>query len=169
MKAHLRSGLNACLALALLAAGARAGAAQDANAPLPEFSATSLGELEVPSDRLSSRERWLLIYVQPNCKPCERVLRVFQMRESQPDYTDKVIILVGGATVEQVRQLSAQMSWLPESSWYADTTKNASTALDVKGAPVVYGVQRNNIEWSLVGSLAKQDTLQSILSTWFQE
>jgi hypothetical protein len=136
-------------------------------AGLPAFAVKTLDDTEAQSDRLSSRRQWLLIYVQPNCKPCEEVFNVFRREgEEQPDLTQKVVVVVGGATVEEASMLAEHVPWLPRSSWYADPSRQAAAALSVKGAPTVYGVRQGKVEWELKGAKANPRMLKSILETW---
>lgn len=141
-------------------------AAQAQQSPLPSFEVTALDGSVTQSSDLSARKQWLLIYVQPNCKPCEDIFRVFQKKDGPHDLTQKVLVIVGGATVEEAQQLAKRISWLPSSAWYADESKRAAAALDVKGAPTVYGVRQGNIEWDLKGAPANERMLKSILETW---
>jgi hypothetical protein len=134
---------------------------------LPAFVVRTLDDAEAQSDQLSARRQWLLIYVQPNCKPCEEVFNAFKREsEEQPDLTQKVVVLVGGATVEEASMLAEHVPWLPRSSFYADPSKQAAAALSVKGAPTVYGVRQGKLEWELKGAKATPRMLKSILETW---
>lgn len=114
-------------------------AAQEA--PLPPFTVQTLDGVEVQSSELSTRWQWLLIYVQPNCKPCEDIFRAFRRKDSETDLAQKVVIVVGGATVEEANALAARISWLPRSSWYADPSRKVMYELSVKGSPTVFGVR----------------------------
>lgn len=134
--------------------------------PLPSFQVTNLDGQPVQSAQLSAKNQWLLVYVQPNCRPCAELFKAFQKKEAQPDLSDKVIVVVGGGTVEQAKALAQRTPWIPQASWYADPTKAAAPALKVKGAPVVFGVRQGNIEWDLSGVLADEKSLKSILDTW---
>lgn len=147
------------------AAAVRARQAQPAE--LPAFAVRTLDDAEAQSNQLSARRQWLLIYVQPNCKPCEEVFNAFKREsEEQPDLTQKVVVLVGGATVEEASMLAEHVPWLPRSSFYADPSKQAAAALSVKGAPTVYGVRQGKLEWELKGAKANPRMLKSILETW---
>lgn len=142
-------------------------ARQTQPAELPAFAVRTLDDAEAQSDQLSARRQWLLIYVQPNCKPCEEVFNAFKREsEEQPDLTQKVVVLVGGATVEEASMLAEHVPWLPRSSFYADPSKQAAAALSVKGAPTVYGVRQGKLEWELKGAKANPRMLKSILETW---
>jgi hypothetical protein len=142
-------------------------ARQAQQAQLPAFAVKTLDGTEAQSDQLSTRRQWLLIYVQPNCKPCEEVFNVFRREgEAQPDLTQKVVVVVGGATVEEASELAEHVPWLPRSAWYADPSRQAASALSVKGAPTVYGVRQGKVEWELKGAKANPRMLKSILETW---
>jgi len=172
MKPVLNRGALLLAILVALASAAPHAAARRARqsqqpAELPAFAVRTLDDAEAQSDQLSARRQWLLVYVQPNCKPCEEVFNAFKREsEEQPDLTQKVVVLVGGATAEEAGMLADHVPWLPRSSFYADPSRQAAAALSVKGAPTVYGVRQGRLEWELKGAKANPRMLKSILETW---
>lgn len=155
------------LALASAPPRAAAYARQGEATALPAFAVKNLDGAETQSDQLSARRQWLLVYVQPNCKPCEEVFNALRRDDdAQADLSQKVVVIVGGATAEEAGELAEHVSWLPRSAWYADPSRQAAAALSVKGAPTVYGVRQGKVEWELKGTKATPRMLKSILGTW---
>lgn len=160
------------LALALLSALLAATPPVPARAqqrPLPAFAVETLDGAEEPGDQLSARRQWLLIYVQPNCAPCAEVFKALRRNGEQPDLTEKVVVVVGGATADEAKKLAGRAPWLPPAAWRADPSRRAAAALSVKGSPTVYGVRLGKIEWDLKGATADPRVLKSILETWIEE
>jgi len=145
----------------------RAGAM--ATMPLPDFEVTALDGRVVGSKHLSSSPKWLLIYVQPNCSPCKEVFRALERNESQPDLSGKIIVLVGGVDAEEAKRMARRWPSAPESSWYVDPLGRAAVELKLQGAPIVFGIHQDTIEWDLSGVPADSNTLKSILTTWCED
>ena len=104
------------LTLALLAAllpAAQPARVRAQQAPLPEFTVQTLDGEEVQSGELSTQQHWLLVYVRPNCAPCVDVFKVFEQSTSPFGMTSKVVVVVGGATLEEANRLAERVPWLP--------------------------------------------------------
>ncbi len=135
--------------------------------PLPDFIVTSLdGQTTVTSAQLAAApDRWLLIYLQPNCQPCREVLRVLEKKDA--DYGRRVIVIVGGAATDgEVNTLVAKSPWIAADSWYRDDSKEVAAKLRLGGVPMIYGVHDAQMQWELTGVLADTKSLKSILTTW---
>jgi hypothetical protein len=137
--------------------------------PLGDFALTALDGRTVQSSQLATADKWLLIYVKPNCRPCEELLRHFQIENPPADYARKVIVIVGGASPEELSRMAERTPWLPAESWYADGRNEAAQSLRAKGMPIVMGVLKRNVEWSLVGVLRDVESFKSIRDSWFTE
>lgn len=153
------------LVCALLVALAALAAAAETT-PLPVFELVALDGSTVKSDELPVDDKWLLVYMQPHCRPCDGLLRLFENRDEGTDHARKVVVVVGGASAEEVQALADKAPWLPRSSWYADPRRQAARALRIQGSPVVMGVLNNAVEWNLAGVAADAERLKSILVTW---
>ena len=167
MKLTARGYALTLVLLAALSPAAQPARAQQA--PLPEFAVQTLDGEEVQSGDLSTEQHWLLVYVRPNCAPCVDVFKVFRPDTGRPGMTSKVVVIVGGATVEEANELAERVPWLPRSVWHVDVSKQAATALSVKGAPTVYGVREGKVEWDLKGATDGQRRLKSILESWGEQ
>jgi hypothetical protein len=153
----------AFVALTLLTISSRA---TEAPGPLPDFELKTLDKRPVRSQRLPTKGRWLLVYVEAACVPCEDVFRAFDREQPLSDLPQKVVVVVGGKTAEEVKRMAARFPWLPADCWYADPSREAGAALKAHGVPRVYGVSGDRVEWSLGGTLADHKKLQSILLAW---
>lgn len=162
-----RRTLTLALLLALLgAAHPPARAQQEQSPPLPEFTVKTLDGAEVGSAGLSAERQWLLVYVRPNCAPCEEVFKVIRQSPARSYMVHRVVVLVGGATAEEAEALAARMPWLPRSAWHLDESKQAAEALSVKGAPTAYGVREGKVRWDLKGATDDSRRLKSIIESW---
>src|SRR5438309_5730870 len=64
--------------------------------PMPAFHVIAASGTEVASDRLSTSERWLLIYVTPGSVACERLLRALD-GWSPLRLSARAVVVVGGS------------------------------------------------------------------------
>ena len=53
-------------------------------------------------------------------------------------------------------------------AWYADETNDAARALEIQGAPVLVGVERGEIKWTISGVLNDPKALESVVRTWVE-
>lgn len=171
MKLSLNHKWTIILGLAFLCAllPARASGQQQQDAPVPAFEVKALDGHAVRSNQLTPAPKWLLIYVEPSCRPCDVLLRVFRQEPPRADLRQKVIVLVGRGTVADARELADRFDWIPADSWYSDETGKASEALHAQGAPIAHGIVLGGIAWKLGGSLPEHQSLESILLTWIDK
>ena len=164
------------IALAALAAGAaRAqGRAAPFDSPLAQgrllsdFPLTRLDGTVVRSGAaLPGEGKWLLVYVQANCRPCDRLLSLVK-QDDHPELPLRMVIVTGGArdTASGMRDKRVDLA---AAQWYADETREAWTALHMAGAPMVFGVRDQTIQWSLSGMLKSDSDVKSILASWAAE
>src|SRR2546426_7390341 len=84
----------------VLAVGASALAAGEQQA-LPAFDLVSADGAAVASSRLSTAPRWLLVYVTPDCRSCDRlVAAVIDWQRTLPP--NRIVFVVGGSSSEGV-------------------------------------------------------------------
>ena len=167
MRARKTTGRTLILFAALMLT-AQDGARAAGTKPLPEFRVSALDGRTVRSSDLAADENWLLIYIEPGCRPCDGVLKVFDRAAPVADVRRRVVVVVGGRTVEETKLLAERFRWLPEACWYADPARRAAQALKAGGAPVVYGVRGDQLEWTLNGTLSDAKKLESVLLTWLE-
>src|SRR5688572_30306426 len=72
-------------------------------APLPKANLTTLRGDSTALGSLSWTGSWLILYVRADCGACEGMLRTV---ESQPEVTQRTIVVVGGADADAVKRLA---------------------------------------------------------------
>lgn len=84
------------------------------------------------------------------------------------DAPRKLIIVVGGASVKEVKEMAARMPWIPEGSWYADPSNEVAAKFKWVAAPVITGVTKNEVKWSYAGVPPHGLPLRSLMSAWHE-
>lgn len=175
---------------------------------LPAFEVTDLSGRVFASGELPMRENWVLVYVRPNCRPCEAVFRALgDERSSRTNGAEhaaarragesggaaasrrgraekggarasyfadlqgapqKLIIVVGGASVEELKAMAAAMPWIPQAVWYADPERQLTSKMKWQAAPVVAGVREGSIVWRYTGVPPEGLPLRSLMSNWHE-
>jgi hypothetical protein len=85
------------------------------------------------------------------------------------DAQRKVIVVVGGASVADVREMSAQMPWIPQGSWYADPSRQIASKLGFQAAPVIAGIKNGSVKWSYTGLPPQGMPLRALMSSWHEQ
>jgi len=132
---------------------------------LPAFDVQSVDGVESPSAALARDGRWVLVYVQPRCRPCDSLLSLLK-KEDLPR-PERVVILVGGS-LEEAKALSSRFPELAAASWYVDKA-GGFESLKLTGVPIVLGLQESRIGWRLAGVLPKSSDMRSIVLSWIEE
>lgn len=130
--------------------------------PLPAFSVQRMDGTAVKSSDWSLQGKWLLIYV-------ERGSDVLLRRLTQQDYPQlagRIIMVAGGMQPQDAQNLQNRFPDLVGASWYVDTPRNASAALDLHSAPVIIGIQDGMMRWRINGFPADRKFMHSLLTTW---
>lgn len=135
--------------------------------PLPVFDLTALDGTSTTSAQLTMSDRWLLLYVEPSCRPCDGLLRLVK-KEEFPKVPPAMTIIVGGVAIEAVRALRDRYPDLAEASWYSDQSKHACAQLSIKGAPVLLGLRQGVIAWRFTGVLPDATHMKSVLQSWLE-
>lgn len=136
------------------------------NGPLPAFTATAADGTLVASGDLSAETQYVLVYVKPNCQPCDRVLSLIKAAKS-PQFTSRVVVVVNGDVSSGARYVARLVP--PEAgplTWYADSDGSAYRALRMSGAPMLVGVKGGRVMWSIAGVLNDAATVESVVRTW---
>lgn len=160
----------AAMAAAVLALGATAGRVRAAGpSPLPDFELTQLDGRTIPSrTAVPTQGKWLLVYVQARCAPCDRLLGLIKL-DQYPFLPSRMLIVQGGASAADTILARQKFGDLETAQWYADGSRSAWTALQMSGVPMVFGMRDNVIEWSISGVFPSGDELKTILSSWVAE
>src|SRR5882724_743617 len=156
---HSMRWLGAASVAVTVFVGIRAGAME--RMAVPSFGLTAADGHTVQSDQMPHQGKWLLIYVQPHCGPCDALLNLVK-KEQLAGAPEQVLVVVGG-TLDDVSAVQHRFPDLAAVSWYADPNKSAFTELKLQGVPVVLGVRQDTIEWSVAGILGDDAHFKSII------
>jgi len=138
--------------------------AQSADRPLPAFTLSDASGRSVSSAELATGGRSVVVFVKPGCRPCEQLLggiariadggsvpRLTVIVESSPD-----------AAAAYVRGLPQPLATVP---WLADASAEGWHALELKGLPVVVGIEGPQIAWTHIGAPERR-LLEPLMRTW---
>lgn len=150
--------------------GVQAGA-QNPGAPLtqlPDFTATDATGRLVAAGTLARPSHWLLFYTRDQCVPCDRVLSVLSQSQSPAlkrgaPYS---IVLAHPRTHDALDTERAKYPALTDALWLEEKDGSATTALAVKGAPMLYGMRGSQIAWVVPGGLDNINTVEKIAGAW---
>lgn len=146
---------------------AAAAAAQDR--AVPEFVVRNSADQEVASSVMSVQTKWLLVYMTPDCRPCNALMRSLPRWQSA-ELMVRVVLVVAGTHADAKawieKSLPADMHTL---TWYADPARRAAKALELTGAPVLIGVRDGRMEWQLGGVLNSPAALESVVRSWVED
>jgi hypothetical protein len=142
-------------------------AAQDR--ALPEFIVRNSADQEVASTVMSVQPKWLLVYVSPDCRPCNTLMRALPKWQSA-ELMVRVVLVVAAKHADAKawieKSLPPEMHGL---TWYADPERQAGRALELTGAPVLVGVRNGILEWQLGGVLNSPSALESVVRSWVED
>jgi hypothetical protein len=136
--------------------------------PLASFSVGDAGGSSVSSEQLQHKGKWLLIYMNADCRGCDSLLNQVHAK-SAPARTRKIVIVVGKIPPSQLQRFAARFG--PEwqlASWYADPDQQAFSKLKLSGVPVALGLRDSQVEWSLSGKGPGATYPTSALNTWIK-
>jgi len=131
---------------------------------LPRVTVISTGGAPVASDRLSSSDRWLLIYVAPACVSCQRLLRALDGWHL-PQVSERVVVVVRGSREAIDTEVSPMLSALQV---YEDPEGNLARPLDLTGAPALLGIEHGRIDWSIDGVLNDPAIVEPLARSWLE-
>jgi len=144
---------------------APAGASVDAERSLAVFSVTSASGASVASSALSTEPRWLLIYVTPACKSCDRLIESLEQWQS-PQLTARTVIVVRGQNA--ARYVADHKSPDLDAAWYTDEDDHGWRSLDLKSAPALIGVEHGEVKWAVSGVLNDPKTVEPMVRRWVE-
>jgi hypothetical protein len=136
--------------------------------PLPAFSLTRGDGSTIASAALVRPGAWALIYVAPRCVPCAAVLRSLD-RAAHPTLAPRLVVIVGGATPDDLREEAALYPDLSDATWLADPASVIPQPIGEAGVPAIIGLRGATIEWGLTGVLTDPADAKSILVNWLAQ
>ena len=156
---------RAAVVAALLATAYQPVAAVE-KGPLPAFTVTTLDGTPIDSRLMTPETQYVLLYVRPDCRPCDRLLALLRSADSPP-FTSRIVVIVNGApgagAAYVARHLPAAAGRV---TWYADTQGDGYRALRLTGMPELIGVKNGEMMWSIAGVLNDASTVESVVRTW---
>jgi hypothetical protein len=163
-KSVIRMACAAAAALFLSGAVQMVGAIE--KRVLPPFTVTRPDGTAIDSRHLTGEPQYVVLYVRPDCRPCDRLLSLVRSANS-PQFTSRVVVIVNGQTAAGAayvgRHIPADAGPV---TWYADTDGAGYTALRLTGTPELIGVKDGQMMWSVAGVLNDAATVESVVRTW---
>jgi len=133
---------------------------------MPDFQIARPDGTTVSTTQIPQTGKWFLIYTKQNCAGCDRFLRLFGKAENQllPSH---IAIVVSGATPDRITETAGKFPDLADATWYADPSQTGIPPLQIKGMPIIFGVNDSTLAWSIMG-VPSSDTarLKAILKSW---
>jgi len=149
--------------IAMLAAGVAifTGASLAAPPPhaLPSFDVTAADGSVTQTAQIARNGKWLLIFVKPNCPPCDSLLSVLDSDSTQDG--SRVAVIVKAPSASSLAQLKLRYPRIAKSAWYADVHAKAASSLEVPASPTTLGMRGAQIAWRMTGSIAVLPTDES--------
>jgi hypothetical protein len=134
--------------------------------PLPAFTVTRLDGTPIDSTLMTAESQYVLLYVRPDCRPCDRLLALLKSVNS-PQFTSRVVVIVSGApgagATYVARHIPAAAGPV---TWYADAQGDGYRALRLAGMPELIGVKNGEMMWSIAGVLNDAATVESVVRAW---
>ena len=141
--------------------------AQRTSRPLPPFKVYDAGAAPAASATLAAPGRVVVIYIKPDCRPCDQLLGALG-RLGDPALTSRFVFVIGGSVADGSAFAARTLSDFGNATWFADADGEAWAALELKGLPVMMGVEGQRIEWTLRGA-ADRSLLESLVRTWLTQ
>jgi hypothetical protein len=134
--------------------------------PLPAFTVTTLDGAPIDSTLMTPETQYVLLYVRPDCRPCDRLLALLRSASS-PQFTSRVVVIVNGAPEASAAYVARHIpAAAGPVTWYADTQGDGYRALRLAGMPELIGVKNGEMMWSIAGVLNDAATVESVVRTW---
>jgi hypothetical protein len=87
---------------------------------------------------------------------------------SSPSFTNRTVVIVRGSAADAAVYVAAHAARDDAPTWYADEGGSAGQALGVKSAPMLIGVQRGQIDWTISGVLNDPKAVESVIRKWVE-
>jgi hypothetical protein len=136
---------------------------------LPAFEVVNAAGEATPSAMMGPGGRWLLVYVTPECRSCQRLFTAMEDWNSAP-LAAATVVLVQGDHASASRYAADRLpASVVGTRWFADAAGAGRQALKLTGSPVIIGMQDQQIRWALAGVLNDPAALESALRTWVEQ
>lgn len=135
--------------------------------PLPQVALADRAGAAVPAERIAQEGRWLLIYIQKDCRTCMTMLRQVQ-GEEEADLA-RVTIIFEDASTKDFDDLIKEMPRLADARLLSDKGGVFSKEMKLKTAPVAIGIDKNTVHWMFTSTRDSLESQRSILFSWIKE
>ena len=156
---------GAAIVALVLSVGAGAVSAGEQTA-VPAFDVVSPAGVATASARLSTEPRFLLVYVTPDCRSCDRLLSaVVDWQRTLPP--NRIVVLIGAAPSAALayardRGIGADVGI----TWYADPSRQGRAALGLQHAPALVAVENGQLAWVVSGVLNDPHAVEQAVRGW---
>jgi hypothetical protein len=157
---------GAATAAALVAAAVTVAAIEQR--PMPAFEVVNAAGAVTPSAGMAQAGKWILVYVTPECRSCQRLFTAMEEWNSGPLNAATVVLVQGDHAAVRAYAAERLPAALVGARWYADVDGAARRALALTGSPVIIGMRDQQITWALAGVLNDPAALESALRTWVE-
>lgn len=137
--------------------------------PLPAFEVVNAAGEATPSAMMGPGGKWVLIYVAPECRSCQRLFIAMEDWNSAPLNAATVVMVQGDHATARAYAADRLPAAVVGTRWFADATGAGRKALQLSGSPVIIGMQDQQIKWALAGVLNNPAALESALRTWVEQ
>ena len=118
-------------------------------------------------DNLGLNGTWVVVYLQPQCKPCTQQLQLLRT-VTDAGYASRIVIIGGGMTAREAQSQQRSVPHLAQARWYTDLSRAVPRSLHLRGAPVILGIRGKRVEWTLNGVPPKPDLLKNSVISWMR-
>src|SRR5712672_2100052 len=134
--------------------------------PVPAFDLMSADGAAVASSSLSTEPRWLLVYVSPDCRSCDRLISsVIDWQRTLPP--NRIVLVIDGSS-------SAALSYAHDRgiadvtgiTWYADPARHGRNALGLQYSPALVAVENGQLAWVVSGVLNDPQAVEQVVRGW---
>ena len=136
--------------------------------PLPAISMQTLDGSPVSTSSWNLKGKSLLIYVRADCRSCSALLQSLNKKD-YPQLAAHVSIIVADLSPTGAKALQQLYPDLSSATWYVDSSNATAAALKLQGAPVIFGLKDNIVQWALSGVMSDPAQQKSILNTWYEK
>lgn len=134
---------------------------------LPSFSLTALTGESVAVSTLQHQGHWLMLYLRPNCAPCETVLQSLAGTERRQLQGGKpLLVVVRGHSTSEVTELRAKYPALGDAVWVLDQKGDGMKALKLASMPTLYALYDGGVAFTLPGTVGNPATVEKMAGTW---
>ena len=137
--------------------------------PLPAFEVVNAAGEATPSAMMGPGGKWVLIYVTPECRSCQRLFSAMEDWNSAPLNAATVVMIKGDHATVSAYATDHLPGAVVGTRWFADASDAGRKALQLTGSPVIIGMQDQQIKWAIAGVLNDPAALESALRTWVEQ